>query len=63
MNSGLMAGRTRYLKEGLESVSEMCKVIEDARKESLMEVAIRMLEARKYALEENAIILVFLLLK
>ena len=44
-------------------MSEMCKVIEDARKESLMEVAIRMLEARKYALEENAIILVFLLLK
>ena len=34
----------------------MCKVMDDVRKESLMEVALRMLEAGKYALEEIAII-------
>ena len=34
----------------------MCKVMEDVRKESLIEVARRMLEAGKYALEEIAII-------
>ena len=34
----------------------MCKVMEDVRKESLIEVACRMLKAGKYALEEIAII-------
>ena len=56
MNFELMAERTRYLKENPEGVSEMCKVMEDVRKESLIEVARRMLEARKYALEEIAVI-------
>ena len=56
MNFELMAERTRYLKENPKGVSEMCKVMEDMRKESLMEVARRMLEAGKYALEEIAII-------
>ncbi len=32
----------------------MCKVMEDMRKDSLKEVALRMLAAGKYALEEIA---------
>ena len=56
MNFELMAERTRYLKENPEGVSEMCKVIEDMRtqerKETMMEIALRMLEAGRYALEE-----------
>ncbi len=56
MNFELMAERTRYLKENPEGVGQMCKVIEDMRKESLAEVAIRMLKAGKYALEEIAAI-------
>lgn len=43
MNYELMADRTRYLKENPEGVSEMCKVIEDMRKESLIEVANKLL--------------------
>lgn len=56
MNFKLMADRTRYLKENPKGVSEMCKVIEDMRKEERAEeraeVALRMLEAKKYDLEE-----------
>ena len=56
MNFKLMAERTRYLKEHPKGVSEMCKVIEDMRtqerKETMVEIARRMLEAGKYALEE-----------
>ena len=52
MNFELMAERTRYLKENPEGVIEMCKVMEDIRKESLIEVALRMLKAGKYALDE-----------
>ena len=54
MNFELMANRTRYLKENPKGVSEMCKIMEDMRIESLKEVALRMLAARKYALEEIA---------
>lgn len=54
MNYELLAERTRYLKGGPKGVSEMCKVMEDMRRESLIEVAMRMLEAGKYALEEIA---------
>lgn len=70
MNFELMADRTRYLKENPKGVSEMCKVIEDMRREereegikegiktgmktSMKETALRMLEAGKYALEEIA---------
>ena len=62
MNFELMADRTRYLKEHPKGVSEMCKVIEDmrreerkeTRKETMVEIALRMLEAGKYALEEIA---------
>ena len=54
MNFELMANRTRYLKENPKGVSEMCKIMEDMRNESLKEVALRMLSAGKYALEEIA---------
>ena len=37
MNFELMAERTRYLKENPKGVSEMCKVIEDMRKEERKE--------------------------
>ena len=33
MNFELMAERTRYLKENPEGVEQMCKVIEDMRRE------------------------------
>ncbi len=60
MNFELMAERTRYFKENPEGVGQMCKVIEDMRREEREEgiregmrtVALRMLEAGKYALEE-----------
>ena len=56
MNFELLAERTRYLKENPKGVSEMCKVIEDMRtqerKETMAEIALRMLRAGKYALEE-----------
>ncbi len=66
MNFKLMADRTRYLKENPKGVSEMCRIMEDMRNESLKEgikegikegmkeAALRMLAARKYALEEIA---------
>lgn len=76
MNFDLLADRTRYLKENPKGVSEMCKVIEEMRKEEREEglkeglkegrkeglkegmktTARRMLETRKYALEEIAAI-------
>ena len=56
MNFELMAERTRYLKENPKGVNEMCKVIEDMRtqerKETMTEIALRMLRAGRYALEE-----------
>lgn len=56
MNFELLAERTRYLKENPKGVNEMCKVIEDMRtqerKETMAEIALRMLCAGKYALEE-----------
>ena len=64
MNFQLLAERTRYLKENPEGVSEMCKVMEEMRDESLKqgikqgieegmkESALRMLAAGKYELEE-----------
>ena len=58
MNFELMAERTRYLKENSEGVSQMCKVIEEMRREERREtmagIALRMLKAGKYALEEIA---------
>ncbi len=64
MNFELMAERTRYLKENPKGVSEMCRILEDMRNESLNEgikvgiregmkaAALRMLDTGKYALEE-----------
>ncbi len=62
MNFELMADRTRYLKENPKGVSEMCRIMEDMRNESLKEgiqeekkmTVFRMLEAGKYLLEEIA---------
>ncbi len=66
MNFELMADRTRYLKENPKGVSEMCRIMEDMRNESLKEgikegikegainTAKKMLLAGKYALEEIA---------
>ena len=58
----VLAERVRFFKESKEGISIMCKVMEDMRNESLKEgekrgmkaVALRMLEAGKYALEEIA---------
>lgn len=60
----LMADRTRYLKENPKGVSEMCRVIEEMRKEereagikeNMTTIALRMLNAGKYALDEIAAI-------
>jgi len=56
MNFKLMADRTRYLKENPKGVSEMCKVIEDMRREEREEnmrtVALRMLADGTLALEK-----------
>lgn len=60
MNYKLMAERTRYLKENPKGVSEMCRIMEDMRNESLKEgiqeekkmTVLRMLEAGKYVMEE-----------
>lgn len=43
MNFELMAERTKYLKENPKGVSEMCKAMEDMLKESLVEVAKKLL--------------------
>ena len=60
MNYPLMAEKTRYLKESPKGVSDMCKVIEDMRKqeraegraEERAELARRMLSAGKYSTDE-----------
>ena len=62
MNFELMADRTRYLKENPKGVSEMCRIMEDMRNESLKEgikegmkqAVLRMLATGQYALEEVA---------
>lgn len=37
MHFELMADRTRYLKENPKGVSEMCRIMEDMRNESIQE--------------------------
>jgi len=62
MNFKLLADRTRYLKENPKGVSEMCKVIEDMRreereegiKEGMKTAALRMLADGTLALEKIA---------
>lgn len=54
MNFALMAERTKYLKENPEGVSEMCKAMEDMRRESLIEVARKLLSNGRLTFEEIA---------
>ena len=54
MYYGVLADRVRFFKESKEGIAVMCKAMEDMRKDSLKEVALRMLKAGKYALEEIA---------
>lgn len=56
MYYGVLADRVRFFKESKEGIAVMCKAMEDMRKDSLKEVALRMLKAGKYALEEIAAI-------
>lgn len=60
MNYGVLADRVRFFKESKEGIAVMCKAMEDMRnqtlKEGMIEVALRMLKAGKYALEEIAAI-------
>lgn len=56
MYYGVLADRVRFFKESKEGIAVMCKVMEDMRKDSLREVALRMLKAGKYALDEIAAI-------
>ena len=56
----VLADRVKFFKESKEGIAVMCKAMEDMRnqtlKEGMMEVALRMLKAGKYALEEIAAI-------
>ena len=58
MNFGLIAERTRYLKENQEGVSEMCKALEEMRNETKynnsIESAMRLIARGKATLEEIA---------
>ena len=47
MYYGVLADRVRFFKESKEGIAVMCKVMEDMRKDSLKEVALRMLAAGK----------------
>lgn len=52
----VLADRVRFFKESKEGIAVMCKAMEDMRnqtlKEGMIEVALRMLKAGKYALDE-----------
>lgn len=56
MYYGILADRVRFFKESKEGIEIMCRAMEDMRnqtlKEGMKEVALRMLAAGKYALEE-----------
>lgn len=58
MYYGILADRVRFFKESKEGIEIMCRAMEDMRnqtlKEGMKEVALRMLTAGKYALEEIA---------
>ena len=54
MNFELLTERTRYLKENPKGVYEMCRAMEDMKKESLAEVAKRMLADGTLAIEKIA---------
>lgn len=48
----VLADRVRFFKEGKEGTAIMCRAMEEMVKESLVEVAKKMLAAGKYSLEE-----------
>ena len=56
MHYGTLADKVRFFKESKEGIEIMCRAMEDMRnqtlKEGMTEVALRMLTAGKYALEE-----------
>lgn len=54
MNFELLAERTRYLKENPKGVYEMCRAMEERRKESLIEVAKWLLADGTLAVEKIA---------
>lgn len=58
MYYGVLADRVKFFKESKEGIAVMCRAMEDMRnqtlKEGMMEVALRMLRAGKYALDEIA---------
>ncbi len=60
MYYGVLADRAKFFKESEEGIAIMCKAMEDMRKQTLkegmMEVALRMIRAGKYALDEIAVI-------
>lgn len=60
MYYGVLADRVKFFKESKEGIAVMCKAMEDMRnqtlKEGMREVALRMLKAGKYALDEIAAI-------
>ncbi len=60
MHYGVLADRVRFFKESKEGVTIMCRAMEEMRnqtlKEGMEEVALRMLEAGKYDLEEISVI-------
>ena len=49
-----LAEKARYFKQDEEGVATMCKAMEDMRKDTVRAVALRMLQAGKYALDEIA---------
>ena len=54
MHYSVLAERTRFFKEDEEGVAIMCKVMEDMRKENLVNVALCLLEMGKNTLDEIA---------
>lgn len=64
MHYGVLADRVKFFKESKEGIAIMCRAMEEMRnqalkegvKEGVKEVALRMLEAGKYDLEEISVI-------
>ena len=52
----ILADRVRFFKESKEGVAIMCKAMEDMRREERREVALRMIQAGKYSMEEIALV-------
>lgn len=56
MYYNILADRVRFFKESKEGVAIMCKAMEDMRREERREVALRMIQAGKYSMEEIALV-------